>query len=53
MRATGTVEVRELDVTPQVPARVVRVLVDEGHAVHAGDTLVLLTQSSTRADIAQ
>jgi HlyD family secretion protein len=53
MRATGTVEVRELDVTPQVPARVVRVLVDEGHAVRAGDTLVLLTQSTTRADIAQ
>ena len=53
VRATGTVEVRELDVTPQVPARVVRVLTDEGAAVHAGDTLVLLTQSTTRADLAQ
>jgi HlyD family secretion protein len=53
VRATGTVEVRELDVTPQVPARVYRVLTDEGATVHAGDTLVLLTQSTTRADLAQ
>jgi HlyD family secretion protein len=52
VRATGTVEVREMDVTPQVTARVVRVLTDEGESVHAGDTLVLLTQSTTRADIA-
>jgi HlyD family secretion protein len=52
VRATGTVEVREMDVTPQVPARVVRVLTDEGESVRAGDTLVVLTQSTTRADIA-
>lgn len=52
-RFTGTVEVRELDVAPQVPARVMRVLVDEGAAVRAGDTLVVLTQSTTRADLAQ
>jgi membrane fusion protein YbhG len=52
VRATGTVEVREMEVTPQVPARVVRVLTDEGESVRAGDTLVLLTQSTTRADIA-
>ena len=52
VRATGTVEVREMDVSPQVPARVVRVLTDEGESVRAGDTLVLLTQSTTRADIA-
>lgn len=52
VRATGTVEVRELDVSPQVPARVVRVLTDDGESVRAGDTLVLLTQSTTRADIA-
>ncbi|MDQ3138977.1 MAG: HlyD family secretion protein, partial [Gemmatimonadota bacterium] len=53
MQATGTVEVRELDVSPQVPARVVRVLAEEGQLVRAGDTLVLLTQSTMRADIAQ
>jgi HlyD family secretion protein len=52
-RPTGTIEVRELDVAPQVPARVIRVLVDEGGTVRAGDTLVLLTQSTTRADLAQ
>src|SRR6478672_5739220 len=51
-RATGTVEVREMDVSPQVTARVVRVLTDEGASVHTGDTLVVLTQSTTRADIA-
>jgi len=53
MQVTGTVEVRELDVSPQVQARVVRVLVEEGQLVRPGDTLVLLTQSTMRADIAQ
>src|SRR6185503_12475361 len=53
VRATGTIEVREVDVSPLVPARVVRVLVDDGHAVRLGDTLATLTQSTTRADIAQ
>jgi membrane fusion protein YbhG len=52
VRATGTIEVREMDVTPLVAARVVRVLVDEGQAVRVGDTLVTLTQSTTQADIA-
>jgi len=52
LRATGTIEVREVDVTPLVPARVVRVLVDEGQAVRPGDTLVALTQSTTQTDIA-
>lgn len=50
---TGTIEVREVEVAPQVPARVVRVWLDEGESVHAGDTLVVLTQSTTRADLAQ
>jgi len=52
IRATGTIEVREVDVSPLVPARIVLVLVDEGQAVRAGDTLVALTQSTTQADIA-
>jgi HlyD family secretion protein len=52
LRATGTVEVRELDVSPLVPARVVRVLADEGQRVQAGDTLVTLLQSTTQADLA-
>jgi multidrug efflux pump subunit AcrA (membrane-fusion protein) len=53
IRATGTVEVREVDVAPLVPARVVRVLVDEGGTVHAGDTIATLVQSTTSADLAQ
>lgn len=48
----GTVEVREIDVGPQVPARVVDILADEGQSVAAGDTLVVLRQSTTQADIA-
>jgi len=52
VRGTGTIEVREMDVTPQVSARVLQVLVDEGDPVRAGDTLALLIQSTTRADIA-
>jgi HlyD family secretion protein len=50
---TGTIEVREVEVAPQVPARVVRVWVDEGESVAVGDTLLVLTQSTTRADLAQ
>jgi len=50
---TGTIEVREVEVAPQVPARVVRVWRDEGESVRAGDTLLVLTQSTTRADLAQ
>jgi HlyD family secretion protein len=53
VRATGTIEVREVDVSPLVPARIVRVLVDDGHQVRIGDTLATLTQSTTRADIAE
>ena len=49
---SGTVEVREIDVAPQVAARVVRVGVEEGQDVAAGDTLAVLRQSTTRADIA-
>ncbi len=48
----GTVEVREIDVASQVPARVVKIMADEGESVGAGDTLVVLRQSTTGADIA-
>jgi len=51
IEGTGTVEVVETDVSPLVPARVIRVWVDEGHAVRQGDTLVALTQSTTSSDI--
>ncbi len=49
--ATGTIEMTEVDVSPQVPARIVRVLVEEGQTVEAGDTLATLIQSTTRADV--
>jgi membrane fusion protein YbhG len=50
--ATGTIEMTEVDVAPQVTARVIAVNVDEGETVGAGDTLATLTQATTRADIA-
>ncbi len=48
--AHGTVEVREIDVAPLAAGRVVRVLVDEGASVTAGDTLVILTAPTLAAD---
>ena len=53
LEATGTIEVRETDVAPTVPARVVRMLVDEGAPVRRGDTLAILTTPTLGADIAQ
>ena len=50
--ATGTIEMIEVDVSPQVPARVVAVRVEEGQAVRAGDTLAVLIQATTRAGVA-
>jgi HlyD family secretion protein len=49
--AMGTVEVVEVDVAPMIPARVVRVWVNEGDLVKAGDTLVTLTQATLQPDI--
>lgn len=51
LTAQGTVEIREMDVSPAIPARVVRVLVDEGDTVSAGDTLVVMMQATLPADI--
>jgi HlyD family secretion protein len=51
--ATGTIEMIEVDVAPQVPARVVAVRVEEGQTVRAGDTLAILIQSTTRASVAE
>ena len=42
IEAVGTVEIREHDVAPMTAARVVRILVDEGAAVDAGDTVAVL-----------
>lgn len=50
IEATGTLEVVDVSVSPTIPARVTRVLVREGQAVKAGDTLALLTQPTLSAD---
>lgn len=51
--AVGTIEVVETDIAPTVAGRVVRVWVDDGDAVRAGDTLVTLAQTTLPADIEQ
>src|SRR5687767_11269574 len=53
MEAVGTVEIREHDVAPMTAARVVRLFVDEGAAVDAGDTVGVLAVSTLAADIDQ
>jgi HlyD family secretion protein len=50
--AIGTLEIVQVDVAPTVSGRVVRVLVDEGALVRTGDTLAILTQPTSRADVA-
>ena len=51
IEAAGTIEVVETDVAPTSPGRVVRVWVDDGDLVRAGDTLVTLTNTTLPADI--
>jgi HlyD family secretion protein len=52
-RASGTVEFTQTDVAAMVPARVARVLVEEGATVRAGDTLAILSQTGLPQDIEQ
>jgi HlyD family secretion protein len=49
----GTLELVEVDVAPMTPARVVRVWAEEGDRVHTGDTLLTLTQPTSRPDVEQ
>ena len=51
--ASGTIEFTQTDVAGTAPARVERILVKEGATVHAGDTLVVLTQTGLPQDIQQ
>jgi membrane fusion protein YbhG len=53
IRGVGTLEAVEVDVAPMAPARVVRVFVEEGAAVSAGDTLVALSQPTSGPDVDQ
>jgi len=49
--AHGTIEVIETDVSPMATARLLRVPVEEGDAVQAGDTLAILTQATLAATL--
>lgn len=51
--AVGTLEITAVDLAPMVPARVVRVLVDEGDQVRAGDTVAVLTQAGLGDQVAE
>lgn len=51
--AVGTLELTASDLGPMVPARVVRVLVEEGQAVRAGDTLAILTQAGLQDQVSE
>ena len=51
--AVGTLEMVEVDVGPLQPARALRVLVQEGDEVQAGDTLVLFTTPTLASSTAQ
>lgn len=51
IEATGTIEIVEVDVAPAVPARVQRVLVDEGAAVRVGDTVAILSTATLHANL--
>ena len=51
--AVGTLEMIEVDVGPLQPARAVRVLVQEGDVVRAGDTLAVFSTPTLTASVAQ
>jgi HlyD family secretion protein len=51
IEATGSLELVEVDVSPMTPARVTRVLREEGDRVKRGDTLLTLTQATLPAEI--
>ncbi|HYN83224.1 MAG TPA: efflux RND transporter periplasmic adaptor subunit [Gemmatimonadaceae bacterium] len=51
--ATGTLEVIEIDVAPMTTGRVLRMLVNDGDIVRAGDTLAILSQPTAQPEIEQ
>jgi HlyD family secretion protein len=51
--AVGTLEVTQVDLAPIVPARVIRILVDEGDPVHPGDTVAVLSQAGLPDQVAE
>lgn len=53
IHASGTIEFTQTDVAGSVPARVERILVEEGAQVKAGDTIAVLSQTGLPQDIQQ
>jgi HlyD family secretion protein len=51
--AVGTLEVTQVDLAPLVPARVIRVLVDEGDPIRPGDTVAVLSQAGLPDQVAE
>jgi HlyD family secretion protein len=51
--ASGTIEFTQSDVAGTIPARVERILVEEGATVRAGDTLAILRQTGLPEDLDQ
>jgi multidrug resistance efflux pump len=53
LAASGTIEVEQVDLAAEVGGRVVKLYVDEGDQVQAGDVLVQLDDSLYQAQLAQ
>jgi HlyD family secretion protein len=51
IKATGTIELDEVDVSSLVGGRIVRLYVDEGDSVRAGDTLAVLDRGEVVAAV--
>src|SRR5439155_11412207 len=51
IRGHGTVEIDEIDVASLVGGRIVRLYVDEGDTVRAGDTLAVLDRGEVTAGL--
>lgn len=53
LTVAGTVEIREVRLSPMAPGRITRLLKDEGDSVKAGDTVAVLDQPGLSAQIEQ
>jgi len=51
IRASGIIEMDEIDVASRIGGRVVRMMVNEGDSVRAGDTLAVLEQDEIAAQL--
>ena len=51
IRASGTIEMDEVDVSSLSGGRVLRLTVNEGDSVHVGDTLAVLDRGELVADL--